>query len=605
MKKRVRILCQKGLLLKSSFLFLSISAMPALAIGGNTLKIDNTDEVVVLQKGKTIRGTVEDALGPITGANVVIKGSTIGVITDIDGRFVLENVPSNAILQISFMGYVPQEVKVGNLTSFEIRLIEDTQMLDEVVVVGYGTQKKVNLTGAITQVTSKEMENRPVPKVTQMLQGVMPNVNITFSTAQPGAGGSVQVRGRGSVNGGEPLILIDGVPGDINRINPNDVESVSVLKDAAASAIYGARGAFGVVLITTKNAKSGKMSVTYNGFFATSKPTVSTDFITCGYESVMLNDEAFRRTTGNTYTRYTEEDYAELEARRYDKVENPERPWIVVKNVNGKDIYNYYGNWDWWDFLYKDNQSSQSHNISLSGGDDKLNFLLSGNYYAQDGIMKVNTDKFTSYTFHSKINAQLFPFLKVYNNTQYYDQTYRYTGKEGGANANFQNTTVHALPCYAPINPDGTYTYNTLKNNYSIGDGMNAMLLDGKNRGSKGVHEFRTTFGGILDLSDYFKLNVDYTYQFYMADDWYRSAVVQYSIQPGILQDVPNYNVDQYKKTNWFDPMHVLNAYLNYNQIFGKHSVGATIGVNYETKKHNRLYASRKNLISESLNDLR
>lgn len=108
------------------------------------------------------------------------------------------------------------------------------------------------MTGAITQVTSKEMENRPVPKVTQMLQGVMPNVNITFSTAQPGAGGSVQVRGRGSVNGGEPLILIDGVPGDINRINPNDVESVSVLKDAAASAIYGARGAFGVVLITTK-----------------------------------------------------------------------------------------------------------------------------------------------------------------------------------------------------------------------------------------------------------------------------------------------------------------------------------------------------------------
>lgn len=399
MEKRVRILCQKGLLLKSSFLFLSISAMPALAIGGNTLKIDNTDEVVVLQKGKTIRGTVEDALGPITGANVVIKGSTIGVITDIDGRFVLENVPSNAILQISFMGYVPQEVKVGNLTSFEIRLIEDTQMLDEVVVVGYGTQKKVNLTGAITQVTSKEMENRPVPKVTQMLQGVMPNVNITFSTAQPGAGGSVQVRGRGSVNGGEPLILIDGVPGDINRINPNDVESVSVLKDAAASAIYGARGAFGVVLITTKNAQSGKMSVTYNGFFATSKPTVSTDFITCGYESVMLNDEAFRRTTGNTYTRYTEEDYAELEARRYDKIENPERPWVVVKNVNGKDIYNYYGNWDWWDFLYKDNQSSQSHNISLSGGDDKLNFLLSGNYYTQDGIMKVNTDKFTSLYF--------------------------------------------------------------------------------------------------------------------------------------------------------------------------------------------------------------
>lgn len=603
-KKEVDILHLKRVLINSSFLLLSVSSMPALAMGNHTVEMNQVNRNEVLQNGKTIRGIVEDTAGPIAGANIVLKGSTIGVISDADGRFVLENVPNNAILVVSFMGYVPQEIKVGNQTSLKISLVEDNQVLDEVVVVGYGTQKRVNLTGAVTQVTSKEMENRPVSKVTQMLQGVMPNVNISFSTAQPGAGGSVQVRGRGSVNGGEPLILIDGVPGDINRINPNDVESVSVLKDAAASAIYGARGAFGVILVTTKNAKSGKINITYNGFVATAKPTVSTDFITTGYESVMLNDEAFRRTTGNTYTRYTEEDYAELEARRYDKVENPARPWVVVKNVKGKDIYNYYGNWDWWDFLYKDNQTSQSHNISLSGGDEKFNFLISGNYYAQDGIMKVNTDKFKSYTFHSKINAQLFPFLKVYNNTQYYDQTYRYTGREGGANINFLNTTVHALPCYAPINPDGTFTYNTLKNNYSIGDGMNAMLLDGKNGGSKGVHEFRTTFGGVLDLGKYVKLNADYTYQFYMADDWYRAAVVQYSIQPGVLQDVPNYNVDQYKKTNWFDPMHVFNTYLNYNQSFGKHSVGATVGVNYETKRHSRLYASRKNLISESLNDL-
>lgn len=603
-KKEVDILHLKRVLINSSFLLLSVSSMPALAMGNHTVEMNQVNRNEVLQNGKTIRGIVEDTAGPIAGANIVLKGSTIGVISDADGRFVLENVPNNAVLVVSFMGYVPQEIKVGNQTSLKISLVEDNQVLDEVVVVGYGTQKRVNLTGAVTQVTSKEMENRPVSKVTQMLQGVMPNVNISFSTAQPGAGGSVQVRGRGSVNGGEPLILIDGVPGDINRINPNDVESVSVLKDAAASAIYGARGAFGVILVTTKNAKSGKINITYNGFVATAKPTVSTDFITTGYESVMLNDEAFRRTTGNTYTRYTEEDYAELEARRYDKVENPARPWVVVKNVKGKDIYNYYGNWDWWDFLYKDNQTSQSHNISLSGGDEKFNFLISGNYYAQDGIMKVNTDKFKSYTFHSKINAQLFPFLKVYNNTQYYDQTYRYTGREGGANINFLNTTVHALPCYAPINPDGTFTYNTLKNNYSIGDGMNAMLLDGKNGGSKGVHEFRTTFGGVLDLGKYVKLNADYTYQFYMADDWYRAAVVQYSIQPGVLQDVPNYNVDQYKKTNWFDPMHVFNTYLNYNQSFGKHSVGATVGVNYETKRHSRLYASRKNLISESLNDL-
>lgn len=602
METRKHVLNCKRILFGSSLLILSTGLSSVFAVNGTGIKAGSVNEV--LQTKKTIKGVVKDVLGPVAGASVIVKGSTNGIVTDADGNFVLDQVPDDAILQVSFMGYITQEIKTGKENDFEILLKEDTQMLDEVVVVGYGTQKKVNLTGAVTQVTSKDMENRPVSKATQMLQGVMPNVNISFSTAQPGSGGSINVRGLGSVNGGEPLVLIDGVPGDINRINPNDIESISVLKDAAASAIYGARGAFGVVLVTTKNAKSGKMSITYNGFLATSKPTVKTDFITSGYESVMLNDEAFRRATGNTYTRYSEEDYAELEARRYDKVENPERPWVVVKNVNGKDIYNYYGNWDWWDFLYNKHQASQSHNVSLSGGDEKLNFLISGNYYAQDGIMKINTDKFKSYTFHSKINAQLFPFLKVYNNTQYYDQTYRYTGREGGANNNFQNVTVHALPCYAPFNPDGTYSYNTLKNNYSIGDGMNAMLLDGKNGGAKGVHEFKTTFGGVLDLGQYVKLNADYTYQFYMADDWYRSAVVKYSIQPGILQDVPNYNTDQYKKTNWFDPMHVFNTFLNYDQSFGKHSVSATVGINYETKKHSRLYASRKNLISESLNDL-
>lgn len=602
MENKDYTLLKKVSLKSISLLLLCTGSLSASPVEKDGMEMGITNETQ--QNGKTIRGVVQDALGPIPGANIVIKGTTNGIITDTDGNYTLEDVPTNAILQVSFMGYLSQEIKVGDQSVIDILLKENTQLLDEVVVVGYGTQKKVNLTGAVTQVTSKDMENRPVGKVTQMLQGVMPNVNISFSTAQPGAGGSINVRGRGSVNGGDPLVLIDGVPGDINRINPNDVESISVLKDAAASAIYGARGAFGVILVTTKNAKTGKMSITYNGFAAISSPTVSTDFITSGYESVMLNDEAFRRTTGNTYTRYSDEDYAELEARRYDKVENPERPWVVVKNVNGKDIYNYYGNYDWWDFLYKDNQFSQSHNVSLSGGDDKLNFLISGNYYSQDGLMKINTDKFQSYTFHSKINAQIFPFLKIFNNTQYYDQTYRYTGREGGANINFLNTTVHALPCYAPINPDGTFTYNTLKNNYSIGDGMNAMLLDGKNGGAKGVHEFRTTVGGVLDLGQYVKLNADYTYQFYMADDWYRAAVVEYSVQPGILQDVPNYNTDQYKKTNWFDPMHVFNAYLNYDQTFGVHSVSATAGVNYETKKHARLYASRKNLISDSLNDL-
>lgn len=572
--------------------------------GGKIYLFNRIENKPINQQSKKITGQVTDQNGePIIGANVIVKGSTTGTITDLDGNYSIE-ASSSDILLISYIGYNTKEIAVKNQSTVDIKLVEDTQNLDEVVVVGYGVQKKVNLTGAVAQVTAKELENRPVSNATQILQGTMPNVNITFSTGEPGAGGSIFVRGQASINGGEPLVLIDGVPGDINRVNPKDIESVSVLKDAAASAVYGARGAFGVILVTTKSAKAGKMSVSYGTFFATSKPTVRTDFMTSGYEAVSLLDEAFRRATGNTYTRYTDEDMAELEARRYDKTEDPSRPWTVVKNVNGKDIYNYYGNYDWWNTVFNSHQPSQSHSINLSGGTEKINFLLSGNFYTKDGIMKINTDKFTSYNFRSKINAQLFPFLKVTNNTSYYDKNYTYYGREGGGNPNFVYVTVHALPCYAPVNPDGTATYNTLKNNYSIGDGLYAMLLDGGTKGEKGIHEFTTTTSLEFDIAKHIKLNADYTYSFYIADDWYRSTVATYSIEPGVVQEVPNYNTDQLKKTMWFDPMHVANVYANYNQVFGKHTVGLTAGVNYENKKHSRLFASRKNLISESLSDL-
>lgn len=431
-----RFLCVAGALTGAAPVFADVVNGPA-----NPIMQQNEFEV---------KGTVIDETGaPVIGANVVEKGTTNGVVTDLDGNFAFRVSDRNAVLQISYIGYTTMEVNLEGKNELQIQLKEDSQSLDELVVVGYGTQKKVNLTGAVAQVTAEELEDRPVANATQMLQGTMPNVNITFSTGEPGAGGSINIRGQASLNGGEPLVLVDGVPGDINRINPRDIESISVLKDASASAIYGARAAFGVILVTTKNAKEGKTSVTYSTFFATSKPTVSTDFMTNGYETVSLVDEAFRRATGNTYTRYTEEDMAELEARRYDETEDPSRPWVVVKNVNGRDIYNYYGNYDWWHTVFNNHQPSQSHSVNVQGGNEKLNFMLSGNYYAKDGIMKINTDKFKSYNFRSKINAQIFPFLKISNNTSYYDSSYSYYGREGGGNGNFTYVSVHALPAYA------------------------------------------------------------------------------------------------------------------------------------------------------------
>ncbi|WP_229311115.1 TonB-dependent receptor [Larkinella soli] len=551
-----------------------------------------------------VKGSVADDKGPLAGVSVVLKGTTRGTTTDAGGNYEISVPNGQAVLVFSFVGYQSQEVAVGNRTAVNVTLITDSKTLEELVVVGYGTQKKVNLTGAVSQVQAKDLENRPVNNMSQILQGMIPNLNVTFSTGQPGQGGSLNVRGETSINGGGPLVLIDGVPGDINRINPNDVESVSVLKDAAASAIYGARGAFGVVLVTTKTAKNGRTSVSYTNNFGWASPTVSTDFLTNGYEHVMLNDQAFIRATGNSYTRYTEEDYKELEARRYDKTENPARPWVVVKNVNGKDIYNYYGNYDWWNTLFTKVQPSRQHNLNLSGGNDKINYFLSGFMYEKEGIMKTNTDKYTSYTLRSKINAQLTPWLKISNNTQYFDSKYKYPGLDGGANANFVAITVHALPAYAPRNPDGTATYNTLKNNYSIGDGLFANLLKGVAGGEKKIHELTTINSATIDFTKNWNLVANHSFSFYIADDWYRSAVAQYSIQPGILTTVPNYNTDQYRQTMWFDPMHVSNLYTSFNQTFGKHYVSATAGMNYETKKHQRLFGARKNLLSESLNDL-
>nr|WP_295921557.1 TonB-dependent receptor [uncultured Dyadobacter sp.] len=554
-----------------------------------------------------LRGTVSssDGQGTLPGVSIVVKGTSQGTTTDGNGKFEITVPNVESALVFSFVGYVSQEIVVGNRTEINVTLQADNKALSELVVVGYGTQKRVNLTGAVSQVQAKDLENRPLNNMSQILQGMVPNLNITFSTGQPGKGGALNVRGETSISGSAPpLVLIDGIPGDLNRINPGDVESVSVLKDAAASAIYGARGAFGVILVTTKTAKNGKTTVSYSNNFGWSKPTIHTNFMTNGYEYVKINDEAFTRATGNSYTRYSEEDYKEIEARRYDKTENPARPWVVVKNVNGKDIYNYYGNYDWWNTIFDMKQPSQQHNVNLSGGTDKVNYFLSGSLFSKDGIMRVNTDNFKSYTLRSKINAQLTPWLKVSNNTQYFDSRYKYPGLENGANANFVAITVHALPIYAPRNPDGTPTYNTLKNNYSIGDGLFANLLKGVAGGEQKVHELTTINTVELSLAKNWNVTANHSYSFYITDDWYRSAVATYSVQPGVLTTVPNYNTDQLKKTFWFDPQNVVNVFSSYNHTFGKHYVSATAGINYETRKHQVLAGSRKNLLSENINDL-
>ena len=240
-------------------------------------KIILSTEIVqgIQQEQNKVTGIVKDANGePIIGANVIVKGQSTGTITDIDGRFVLDT-PKDAVLQITYIGYVSQEVKVSGKKELNVVLKEDTETLEEVVVVGYGVQKKANLTGAVSSVKMDEiLGDRPVTSVSNVLMGAMPGLQVTGTSGQPGAEMSFNIRGVNSINEGAPLVLVDNVEMDINMLDPNDIESISVLKDAASSAIYGARAAFGVILVTTKKGmKDTRFSINYSNNFSFSKPS--------------------------------------------------------------------------------------------------------------------------------------------------------------------------------------------------------------------------------------------------------------------------------------------------------------------------------------------
>ena len=294
------------------------------SILGNDISARIEGKMIVLTKKDVkapsqIRGRVIDPAGePVPGAGVFVKGTNNGVSTDLDGRFTIEAEPGD-ILVISSLGYKNREVTVGRSSVINVTLEEENEMLNELVVVGYGTQKKANLTGAVSVVKADELKDRSALDVGHMLQGSVPGLNVTSSSGRPGEAANLNIRGRNSINGGSPLVLIDGVEGNIQYINPADVESISVIKDAAAAAIYGAKGSAGVILITTKDGsadKDGKATVHYSGRAGFTAPTASTDWESRGYYSVYLSNLFMRAYNGSDLYSYTEADMQELYARQ-------------------------------------------------------------------------------------------------------------------------------------------------------------------------------------------------------------------------------------------------------------------------------------------------
>lgn len=357
-------------------------------------------------QSKRVEGTVRGANGvPLQGANVTIKGAAAGVTTDTTGHYSI-NAESNAVLVFSFSGYESKEETVGPRTSINVALAEGGQTLDGLVVVGYGTQKKVNLSGAVAQVQGKDLVNRPVPNVTGALQGVLPGVTVVRGSGQPGDEGyGVRIRGFSSANSANALVLVDGIEQDLNLLDPNDIESISVLKDASASAIYGARAAAGVILVTTKQGTPGKTAVNFNTYYGINITARQPERLNSWDEQILI-DEARLNATGA----------AEFTAEQIEWLQNPNFNYRPNPTA---DRWEYYGNNNWVKEGMDRINHMQNHSLSVGGGQGKLNYLLSGGYYKRDGVLRYGPDDNSRYNLKFNLNADLNKYLSIKVNTGY------------------------------------------------------------------------------------------------------------------------------------------------------------------------------------------
>ena len=481
--------------------------------------------------------------------------------------------------------------------------------MDEAVVVGYGTQKKVNLTGAISTVEASELANRATSTLGHMLQGSVPGLNVTMSSGRPGNSPSVNIRGMNSINGGSPLILIDGVEGSLDRVNPNDVESISVIKDASSSAVYGARASFGVILVTTKtgNNTDGKAKLSYSGKFGFTAPTTSTDYETRGYYSVYVNDLFMYNFNGSKYSHYTDADMEQLWARRNDKVEDPSRPWVIIDQRNGRDEYVYYANTDWYHYLFQDIKPTQTHNISFSGGNDRVKYYVSGSYYDEEGQFRENTDKFTRIDFRSKISFDVTDWLNVSNNTSYFKSWYSYPGSSGVDTA-FSLMTVHALASYPTRNPDGSSLYITSESSSgNVMDGMLTALDKGLHKNNDDRDQISTTTEVTVTPFKGLEIKGNFTYTFYDYRAYNRFVNTTYSTYPGVIEELTTGSrfTDKLQEISNTHTFMQTNVYATYSKTFAeKHNLKVMAGFNWETKRLKDIRSEGYYLLSETLNDL-
>lgn len=560
---------------------------------------------VVQAQTITISGTVKDAdtEEAVIGASIVVKGTTTGTITDLDGNFSLA-VSEGATIVVSSIGYNDYEfVASSTATTLAIVLKASTEFLDDVVVVGYGSVKKENLSGAVDQVSSEVFEGRPTGNATQMLVGSIPNLNITLADGKPGRSASYNIRGTTSIGGGgSALVLIDGVEGDPSLLNPNDIESVSVLKDAASASIYGSRATYGVVLITTKNPDKNKehFSITYSGNASFMQPTAVPDVVDDGYVYARLFNEAWynhKRSQPSGINKSQPFSRLWMDEFRQRKKLGIEQSAVV--DNSGK--YVYYGNTNYYDVLYKDYVFANTHNISASGTTGPLSYMISGRVYDYNGLFNFNPDTYRTFNLRGKATIQLLEWLSLSENIEYtYEKQHipsAYSG-EGGGNF-WRSIADEGHPSSPVFNPDGTLTKSGA---YAIGG-----LVSGNNYDDRIIKNVKTTTALKATLLDNtLRLNADFSFSSRDKSEDRKRTVITYSDAPGVISYIGTPFTDD-TFTNYYSTHEYIatNIYGEYENTFAeKHYVKGLVGFNYESRSDRNGTYTRYGLLTPDITNM-
>lgn len=407
------------------------------------------------QEKRTISGIVQDAMGPIAGANIIVKGTTNGNITDMNGKFTIDNVSANATIVVSFIGYISQEIPVGNQTIINVTLKEDSESLEEVVVVGYGVMKKKDLTGAVSQVGSSALKDLKVSHPTEAMAGRLAGVQVQQVGGQPGQAATIRVRGSGSITASSaPLYVVDGYPlgeQNLNAINPNDIESIEVLKDASAAAIYGSRAANGVVLVTTKSGKTGKVSVNLDIYAGFQNVTKKLDLMNA-QEFIEFSREAFNNNYLNKVPGASANDplSSRPSGNRYRYPAFYDDAAYVASLGEGTN---------WQDEIFR-TSPVQNYQLTVTGGDERTKYMFSAGYFNQQGVV-VNSD-YERFSARAKIDSELNQWLKMGVNLAPTYMNANRTTQGHWASDGVINAALATAPVTPVYNEDGTWASQSM-----------------------------------------------------------------------------------------------------------------------------------------------